>query len=210
MQRLLLATLLSVLTLGCGGPRYADYFPYHDDGRPKPQVALLPIVDHSGKNLPWDLSCETTEGLRYEIRNRGLLFLFSEEQAQEWLTQGKVDFFTSEETLARVFGGTDYIVLIEFLEHECIPYRPPGIEHSNLPPQTLLAMKVRVKVVDLHLRCPRVVLQEVITRCFTNPCAPSSNLMEADAYTIAVIQKAHQQFLSSLAERIQEVICSSY
>lgn len=209
MPRLLLAVLLCFLTLACGGPRYVDYFPYHDDGRPKPQVVLLPVVDCTRKNLPWDLSCEITNGLRDEVRNRGVLFLFSEEQAQEWLTQSKVDFFTNEETLAKVFCGADFIVLTEFLEHEYIPYHPPGIEYSSLPPQTLLSVKVRLKIIDLHLRYPRVVLQEVITRCFTNPCAPCSDLT-SDAYAIAVVQKAHQQFLVSLTERIQEVICSSY
>jgi hypothetical protein len=55
MLKIVLSFVLSLLAVGCG-PRYVDYFPYHDDGRPKPKVVLLPVVDESTADLPWDVS----------------------------------------------------------------------------------------------------------------------------------------------------------
>lgn len=47
MFQFAISAVIALIMAGCSGPRYIDYFPYHDDGTPKPKVAVMPILDSS-------------------------------------------------------------------------------------------------------------------------------------------------------------------
>lgn len=67
--------ILMLLLAGCSGPRYADFFPYHDDGTIKPKVEFLPLmpIEESDKEL-----AEYIQGIMlWDAMDSGELFVCS-------------------------------------------------------------------------------------------------------------------------------------
>jgi len=65
----------------------------------------------------------------------------------------------------RLAGGSDFVVVSELVEHKDIPYRGQKMQSlytKDGDVDTVLAMKLRVRVVDLRTAQPRIVLQEVV------------------------------------------------
>lgn len=73
MHRLFSCLMLSFLVASCA-PRYKEYFAYTDEGREKPKVALLPVLNTSKASFGNDLSDEIIFGLRNAICSTGKLF----------------------------------------------------------------------------------------------------------------------------------------
>lgn len=217
MLRIALCFVVALLTSACGGPRYVDFFPYHDDGTVKPRVVMLPVMDASAVHLPWDLAKEMNSGIRYELMNEGILFVASPSEMQEGLTKlGKVNFFLDEPLLARTFCNEDFVVLVEIIEHD---YQTYGCADDPVTPnayascQARLTVKMRVRIIDVRSGCPRVVLQEVITDWDLVPriCA-DLNIEEADKYAnwMKSVKKAHCRLIYNISRRMESVIKSAF
>lgn len=211
MLRILLPLLISLFVTSCG-PRYVDYFPCHDDGKAKPQVALLPVMVPMETNESNELSRELTRKIRYEIMNDGELFLFSEQEIQRGLSEiGDVDWFCSNEMFAQHYCKADFIVLNELIHAPSTPH----CLSDSCPCQTTFMVKMRVKVIDIRPRCPRVVLQEILTCDFAIPA--SADEVESgvpywdwNSYKGSQLNRAHNKATTNLVRRIEEVIRSAY
>ena len=208
MLKIVLTFALSLLAVGCG-PRYVDYFPYHDDGRPKPKVVLLPVVDESTADLPWDVSQELTSSMRYEIMNNGELYLWSQEEVDRQVARtGPVDFFTPEGALAHNFCGADFVILTEFLEQK------DPLAAGHLPhyvPCREVVIKTRIKVVDIRGNCPRIVQQEIFTNSYIVSSElerklPAKSGVGAVAYQRTPVGNAHQRMVLDVVDRMEKVI----
>lgn len=215
MLQIVLSLLVTIMAVGCG-PRYVDYFPYHDDGRPKPKVVIIPVVNTCDNVVPWDISKELTAGIRYEIMDNGELFLFSEEEVNSKLAQmGEVDFFTKEAVFAQNFCEADFVVMIEFMDQKyCDEYTVAGCPVPFSPCREVV-LKTRVKVIDLRSRCPRIVQQEILSDTYlvTPECADVHGKFPETgraAYQSTSIGKAHQRMVSNLVSRMERVIKCSY
>src|SRR4051812_24632791 len=101
--KLLISFAVLLFTAGCG-PRYVDYFPYHDDGRSKPAVALFPLEDKSAHPVLLDLSQVVTERIRYDIMSSGELYLLSIEEIETSSAQ------PDRLPLFERFPNTDFVV----------------------------------------------------------------------------------------------------
>lgn len=211
MLRYLLFVSLTLLTVGCG-PRYVDYFPYHDDGTPKPQVALVPVMVPTAIHSSSDLSRELTDKIRYEIMNEGTLFLFSEEEIQQGISGiSNFDWFCNNEILAQRFCTADFIVLTELVEKPA----ETSCSLTACPCHSSFVLKMRVKVVDLRPHCPRVVLQEIMKCDYVVPTICEEidvNDLKWDsaAYQSSQLARAHQRLAANVVRRVQEAIQSAY
>lgn len=149
--KILLGIFLALIATGCG-PKYADYYPYYDNGVAKPAVALVPVINKACLDVPWDLSEELTDSIRYEAMQHGDLYLLSKEQVNADLNRiGDIDFFGRDISFSKQFCGANYVVILELLEH----WIKPGPCNCNL------IMKMRIRVIDIRCETPRIVLQEV-------------------------------------------------
>jgi hypothetical protein len=215
----ILMTVMTVFTMlmgvACGGPRYVDYFPYHDDGMPKPRVAVIPLSDNTECGLGWNFTDEVTQGLYYELMNSGQLYVLSpEEIGPAWTNRDQYDFFGTNCAYVKDFCGTDFVAAIELIDHSVVPFDPcTGTElvNGNIKVCTkAILMRVRIKVVDIRCQTPRVVLFE-ITKCLypLNPGTPTDCVGNiawgCPGYTKSICGMAHQRMICQIALRLEEV-----
>lgn len=133
--------LIILLLTSCSGPRYVDFFPYHDDGKAKPKVVLLPInvIEEGDERLAQDIQ----EKIRLDAMDSGELFVVQES------------------------SSADFVVQVELLENEIVP--SGGIK-SCLPShfQRTQIVRLRLRVTDVR-DAPKVVLYEVIEKSCVLP-----------------------------------------
>lgn len=201
MLRILTLFSLALALASCG-PHYVDYFPYHDDGTPKPQVALLPVIDASGCQSAWNIDLELTNCINYEMMDSGELFLLPGEEIQRAIVNiGNADWFESDQALAKQLCDADFLTVIELIQQKTCPSTRPGMSKLNL--------RARIKVVDLRCRGTRVVLQE-ITEGEYLVCTQAPLCNEPEPFQATSMGKAHRFFAGMLAKRIENVISSAY
>lgn len=200
--------MLALIAVSCG-PRYVDYFPCHDDGRPKPKVVFVPVAEVCTPDLPWDVSQELTNKMRYDVMQNGELFLWThEEVAQQLVRTGQVDFFTNESALAQNFCGADFVVLTEFLEqNDAGDSNPP----DQRGPCREVEIKTRIKVVDIRGGRPRIIQQEIFTNTYLvafdrDRRKASNSEVGPAAFQRSHMGQAHQQLVGDLVVRIEKVI----
>lgn len=212
MMRILLSLLVTLIAASCGGPRYVDYFPYHDDGKAKPAVAVVPVLVPCEVPFASELSRELTGKIRFDIMNDAELFLFSEGEVQRSLSKIRsVEWLCSNEELAQNFCEADFVFLAEVIHtpvHPNCGKDPLICQHNFL-------VKMRIKVVDVRPRCPRVVLQEIMTGDYVVPCSAAeitSGILEwnPETYQGSALWRANQRLVSCMVKRVEEVIKCAY
>lgn len=213
LKTILLSILMTMIAVACSGPRYVDYFPYHDDGKPKPKVALMPIIDRSNSGLPWNVSEELSQGLYYELMNSGELYVMSQQECGPgWEKRESCDFFGNDLSFAQQFGNADFVVAMELIDHStmsCTSRVSTGPECH--PYNSVLCLRVRVRVIDLRCDTPRVALYEIVKGSVT--VAPPNdqinyevNCWGSKSYSVTPCATAHQRLICSLATKLEEVI----
>jgi hypothetical protein len=216
MFKTIIYAVLAVLTVGCSGPHYVDYFPYHDDGTPKPKVAIMPILDSAGCELSWDISQELIQGVYYEMMNTGEFYVVSpQEIGPVWMKQETADLFANNAPYVKEFKNTDFIVALEIVERSIVPYDPcsqrqvAGCSARNW----MLHLKIRVKVLDIRYCEPKIVLYEVFKTSYAGSLeayrADSAACWGTEGYGKSFCGLAHQRAIHNLTQRLQEVIWSA-
>lgn len=215
MVRTIFTLLVTLLMVGCG-PRYIDYFPFHDDGTPKPKVALLAVIDTTQVCIPWDVSREINDRLRYQAMCNGELFLLSENEVAGRLQGSELfNYFDTDFSYVSRFGGSDYVVALELIEHDVVPYEK-GMCLSNLPMQkyrwqAILQMKLRLRVIDVRCNKPKILLQEIFASDYAIPLGCeyldySRCGWGSSAFADTPWGRAHARMISDLVCRIETVI----
>ncbi len=206
MKNLLFA-LFAIFAVSCGGSRYVDYFPYHDDGKPKPKVALVPVVDSCGCKLPWDMSQEMSQGVYYQLMNVGELYVMSaDEIGFVWNKRDSIDFFGTDMSYAKEFCNSDFIVALELIEHSVRPLEG----NSNHSCNQILTMRMRTKVIDVRRSCPKVVLYEIIKSEYivakAGPIDFGTTCVGSNGYLMTPCGILHQRMVCNICERLEKVI----
>lgn len=212
MLRIILALFVSLLAFSCGGPRYVDYFPCHDDGRCKPSVVVVPVLIPCEIPCGNELSNAMTGNMRFQMMNNGELFLFSPGEVHQGVAQiGDIDWLSSNELFAKTFCDADFILLTELIQCPCAPHCSVG----PCPCQYNFYVKLRIKVIDVRPRCPRIVLQEIMTGDYIVPCTAeeaSCGILNwsPDCYKNSPLGRAHQRLITHMVHRVEEVIKCAY
>lgn len=215
MIRVIFGLLIAVMMASCG-PRCVDYFPYHESGKPKPKVVILPFGDDIGGCVRWSMADELASSLAYKVLCNGQLFMIAEDEVKSRLGGcTPEEFFTPDLSFAQRFCGADYVVAVEIVEHESIPYQK-GMCLWTIAPQTyhwrsVLQTKLRLRIIDVRCMTPKVVLQEIFTSRYPIPtdkeCIDySSCCWGMGAYASTPLAKAHDKLIGELVCRIEGVI----
>ncbi|SCA63488.1 hypothetical protein SCG7086_AS_00190 [Chlamydiales bacterium SCGC AG-110-P3] len=214
-SRIMLVLMVSaVLVSGCAR-QYSDFFAYDDEGVAKPVVAVLPIRDSSWNSLPWNVSEELETGIWNVARRHGQLCCIDPQHVQSTICQlgDDVDIHAQDVKFYQQFTGCEFLVLIDLLEHNEMPYRRGEIEPLYIIDSDdvfVLSMKARVTVLDISGTTPRVILREI---------ASSNHMIEkhdydvdyivnrwgSDGYPRTPIGMAHERLARDLTARIETV-----
>lgn len=209
----ILATL--ALLASCG-PRYVDYYPYHEDGRSKPSVVLLPIQDDSESGLSWNLGQELDQRMEYRLLDDATLFLVS--NAKDERTE-KRDYFGKDLSFARQYGKADFVVAMELIEHKVVPYGKekiyPLYPIHNRECENVLMMKMRVRVLDIRGEEPVIVLQEIHQSNHMLPkgrdrLETGTQGWGTESYPKSPYAIAHQQMMNDITHRFEQIIQAAH
>ena len=206
-------SLLFVCLLLCSGcsRQYAEFIKYHDDGRSKPTVTLLPIIDAAGHQLPWDVSEEITEAIRERLMQAGELYLPSTEEVDQLVRQAG-----SAKKLVQQVGRTtnlvtsDYVVVMELVDHRKVPYfrqkvKPIYVAEGEI--SSVLMMMVRLKVLDVRQDKAKVVLQQIVHSNHMIPknkerSSYSDTKWGSETYLATPMGQAHSRLGRDLSKQI--------
>ncbi len=208
------------LCLSACSPQYSDFFPYHDDGTPKPHVALLPIYNETQDIVPWDVSQELTNALYAQLMKSGKLFLPTPKKLQQEMEHVTKKELTVSQNLTPFlcFQPQHFVVVLELIENKIIPYERGTIKPlymAAVEPEdaSVLCMKVRMKIVDIRGGQPKIIRQEIINsnHMFENKSIAESIVAHEDRknYGLTAFAVAHTRLVRELAEKIERVTSNS-
>lgn len=188
---------LVVLFSGCSRePAYVDYFPYHDNGAPKPRVAfgsVTPIqVDAK------EAACFFEDEIRWHAMDHAELFFYTKEESQrikDAFEKGSKEGFCLD---------VDFLVVAELLQDELVPYNKNLVNCfiPNAKPRCSNArvLKLRLTITDLRYTPSKVVLFEVLEK---------SQLVPTCDERPFVAKSVYERLAEEACYRIEEVICSA-
>lgn len=209
--------ILLVSLCGCTRNVYQQASHYHDDGRCKPTVALIPVFDRSGAETSWNLSEEFTEQLRQRFLKQNNFYLKTPDEINaetETLSESNSPFTSDCFWIAQAFKEEEYVIFTELVEHDFHPKQSKEHFLSRLTPSYELSMTMRVRVFDLRKGKPAVVLQELVHQNHlvpkpSSPEAQAPGVWKKKTFFMTPIGIAHAQFSKEIAKRIEEYVLLS-
>lgn len=187
---------------------------FHDDGRAKPIVAIVPIFDRSGSFIPWNLSEELTSTIEKRLSRRANIFLMDEERidtAIAHLNESHHPFGKNLEWTQNVFKGNEFVVFMELVTHQLTPHENEITIEEKKDPTLTLDLTMRIRVIDLRSDTPKVILQELITQSHHIPKLLShidytKNSWGKMSYNLTPYALSHSQFTREISKRLEDYI----
>lgn len=216
MRRFVIAVMLLAFA-GCTRQQNttAQQYHFHDDGKAKPQVAIVPIYDRSGAKMPWNLSMELSEALTEKIANSGHFFLtkdFDMLGLAHLRTSDINPFLDDISWIGEVQTGTEFIVFVELVEHKLAANgEGTGFMNMKIFQSYNLDMTMRVKVIDIRTKTPRVILQEIVEDSYYIPWRLKSinytpGGWSKTAFSLSPIGMAHGKMVKKVTGQVEEYI----
>lgn len=176
----------------------------------RPIVSLVPLIDDSRHNLNWDVSRELSLVLREKLSQGNHLYMVGELQV-DTLAQKALSthdpFDVDISWVRKSFPQNEFVIFTELLKHQEVPLIPTQAQDSPAE----LTLEVRVVVVDVRDKTPKIVLQEMVEQSHHIPrqfTKAHSNQVPwgDDAFDVSPLGIAHDQLCKELATRIEDYI----
>jgi hypothetical protein len=203
------ALLLSLLLLAAGCNRRNDEQSlFYSDGRSKPVVALVPVIDSSDHDLSWSLSDEFTSTIQDRLLQREMLFLIDNKRVQaitQTLKEENNPFGTDLNWIKTAFPKQEFVVFMELIEHR----ETAAVVFSESPVE--LNMSMRLRIFDLRGTTPKVVLQELIHESeYLSMGFTHNNFFQVpwgrESFSITPLGLAHAKLIKEVSGRIEDYI----
>ncbi len=190
---------------------------YHEDGRSKPTVALIPVFDRSEAQIAWNLSEEFTFQLKKCFLKRKNFFLESTDQLNEktaFLTENTNPFSNNFSWVKEVFDEEEFAIFTELIEHDIHPKKLKNNFLDKITPPWELSLTMRIRIFDLRSKTPQVILQELIHQNHLIPKPKDLLKKHPDTWKkitfgVTPLGLAHLQFSKEVAKRIEDYILLS-
>lgn len=205
------------LASGCSRSSYEDYEDvarFHEDGRAKPVVALVPVFDCTDAQLAWSLSEEFTDHIKQRFLKKNSFFLSTPEQVNssiQRLDENNNPFLSDFSWVKNAFQNQEFVIFAELVEHDIHTKELKNNFMDKLTPSSELSMIVRVRVFDLREEEPVIILQEMIHQTHLIP--KPTDLMEQSpdkwkklTFAISPMGLAHAGLCREVTKRIEEYI----
>ena len=207
----------ALLCVGCHS-QHSDFFPYYDDGTPKPYVTCLPVMNDCSQKLPWNVPEELTKDLRTYLMQQGRLFLPPMAQTQKaFALSDEKELASSKDLMPFLnFQPSHFVVLLQLIEYKQVPYERGKIKPlyiANLAPDQamVLMIKLRLKVVDIRGNEPKIIRQEIFESNHViakNAMAESKRLFGTPHFGASPIGMVNARLVRDLAVKIEGITCS--
>lgn len=206
-----LALLIIVLCGGCT-THHSDFFPYADNGTKKPSLTLVPMYDGLEGSSGEEFSNQISHSIYNQIRSTGKLFIPPQEKMYKVLaTFPEKNLFANTQLKAfKRFAPTDYVCAMELKEYRILPYKRGAFKPlylANLPDEVarVLAIEIKLKIVDIRGEAPRIVRQEIVR---------SNHMISKDAFEdpsclthSSSLEQVQSRLARDLTEKIEETLC---
>jgi hypothetical protein len=177
----------------------------------RPIVAVVPVMDKSRHELPWNVSKELTVEIRQRLSQHGRLYLMSEDQvyAMSRRASERPDPFGLEtDWIKKGFPQNEFVAFFELIDHKEIPLNEPELLAEESPAE--LNVSIRVRVFDLRGQEPKIVLQEIVQQSHHIPKQFTQNqsivLWGDEMFDISPLGIAHEKICQELAGRVEDYI----
>jgi hypothetical protein len=210
------AIFIGIIALGftaCENSKEEQQTLVHLDGRSKPQILLLDVIDHSDSAVPWDISSEFNQQLSHELRNYGSLYLKSPEDISSDFDSlslaKKLQRSPFEKKQLQV--NTEFLTTVEIIEHKITPVpQKPSISHPNALTHQL-SIKARVKVFDIRRNQSVLILSEIIEQEAFIPWQLSTinykkNNYKTAQYKMTPLGINHKQIVQNIAKKVHDYV----
>lgn len=212
------SALILLFATSCG-PRYCDFFPYYDDGRAKPVVAIIPFIDTTDVELGWDMEEEFTQQIYGQAMEENALFLLPKAKVYSIASKYNPHELNGMDLdFALRFHNAEFVVVMELVEHKVVPFEKgkviPLYSIHNRPCNSVLMMKVRLRIIDVRNDQPVLVLQEIFNSNHMLPMGEenrdySETPWGDPEYNKTYLAIAHQRMANDLLTRISQMILSA-
>jgi len=217
LKQLGLFFALCIASFGCTKNVNEQATRYHDDGRSKPIVALVPVFDSSGAKVSWSLSEEFTDHIRQRFLKRSNFYINTPDQINAeigTLNESHDPFSQDYSWIHSTFGEEEFVVFAELVEHDIHPKQAKNNFIDKLTPSCELSMTMRIRVFDLRGETPEVVLQELVHQSHLIPKPSELTEQNPDrwkkmTFIVTPLGLAHNQFSKEVAKRIEDYILLS-
>ncbi|MBI3211996.1 MAG: hypothetical protein HYZ47_04880 [Simkania negevensis] len=187
---------------------------FHDDGRAKPSVALVPVFDRSEATVGWNLSEEFTDHLRQRFLKKNQFYLATPEEVNEKttkLSQDQNPFTNHYSWVKETFSGQEFVIFVELIEHDIHPKKLQENFLDKISPSSEISISMRVRVFDLREEEPAIILQEIVHQDHLIP--QPSDLAKEDPekwkkliFNFSPLGLAHLQIAKEVSTRIEDYI----
>lgn len=218
MLRIALILSLSLFLVSCGATSYQNpSLKYYESGKSKPVVAVMPVLNKAEvSDVSWDLSEELSEGFNQRITDQGKVYVTPKESLAGKMQQfqNKDLFLIQPSDLSGLQQANEFLVFLELIEHKSVPYRRQHIKPIypiDGKADSVLMMKMRVKVYDLRGEEPKVILQEIV---HSNHMMPEKSPHDEEnfsdwkdeGYAVSSMGRAHSRLVRDIAVQIEKYI----
>ncbi len=206
-------SLLLLLLVGCAKQTStSEQVLFHDDGVVKPKLAVVKVIDSSTHTLDWDLGAEFTDLLMENLYSRSKFYLTDDFHmlGNKQLKNLELSPYSDDMGwLQEINSGSDFILFTEILEHKIT--HPLNTGYNPLSHIKTLHIAVRICVLDIRKKTPKVVLQEIIRKESSIPFNFGSykdqkNSLSKSAFVLSPLGLAHKNILSEVNEQIEDYI----
>lgn len=207
------AVLLCSMSLILGGCyKNGDHSSIFSEARAsnRPIVSFVPVIDSSKSDLNWNVSQELTKAIRERLAQKNRVYLVGEESVAALSLKALSahdPFDVDLSWVKKAFPQNEFVVFMELMEHNEVPAAPKDLQDSPAE----LTIAVRVVVVDVREKTPKLILQEIVEQSHHIPRQFNKvNLNQVpwgdEAFDVSPLGIAHDQLCKELATRIEDYI----
>ena len=206
-------TFLILLFSSCyNSPSINQQVHYHDSGLSKPKVAIIKVIDNTEKNLPWELDSEFTELLIKELYSQSKLFLTDDFHMIKGDQLKKLELSPCSQDMSwllEVNTSSEFLLFTEILKHEFID--TPKKTYNPLSYVKSLQASVRVCVLDIRCKQPKIILQEIVTKTYPIPFQigsykNDSSTFDRTSFAISPLGLAHKRLISEISRHVEDYV----
>ena len=211
MSRFLLGIpVLALILCGCDD-HTSPVSQLHHSSKAPPVISVVPVIDNTKHSYEWNLSDELSSALYAQLSERDHVRLINSSRVRaktQPLLEKNNPFDTDISWVKKAFQDEEFVVFLELVEHEEVA-KQKGTDPSASPAE--LRMSMRVRVIDVREKEPRVVLQELIhDHHEIHPQFNQANFYQVawkdQSFNISPMGLAHAKFTKEIAKRIDDYI----
>jgi hypothetical protein len=179
----------------------------------RPIVGLVPIIDNSQSEFNWNLSQELSLAIRHRLTEKNQLYMVGEASVEAYAQKalsGHDPFDVAISWVRKYFPQNEFVVFMELMEHHEIPL---VLKEPEDPPAEL-TLSVRIRVIDLRTKTPKLVLQEIVEQSHHIPRQfTQANFHQVpwgdEAFDVSPLGIAHDMLCKEVATRVEDYILIS-